>query len=172
MADFKTIDNLGVDISSQYARTQGETKEDLIKESGIASISAKIDVTKPAYRSEYDMILGTRQRYKGWALFPFPSNIAASSLRVFTSHLLPAIRADEFGLLEMDRLRAHQEKKRKDKKTKTSYNYEETIEDEEEEKESSTLMGFIEEVQQLDKNLIAINGRRNQYQKGWVKLIG
>lgn len=166
MSDFKTIDNLGMDISSHYARSRGEMSEELIKESSIASSSAKIDVTKPAFKSEYDTILGTRQRYQGWALFPLPKDLERLSRRAFTNHLLPSIRTDEFGLLEADRIRAHNEKKQKAKKRKTSYDYEEAIEDEEAEKESNTLMDFIAEFQQLDKNLIAINGRRNQYQKG------
>lgn len=162
MADFKTIDNLGVEISTRYAQSSEEHETSLVKDASRLSPKTSISISRAGYLSAYDELLGTRQRAQQWARFAHPKGFDSSIMRIFTHHLLPGIRSDEFGALESDRIRRMREDKKKDKE----YNWEERIEEDEEQKESETLLQFFDSLSEKDKSLIEINGRRRQYQKG------
>ncbi|MCB1117332.1 MAG: DUF5399 family protein [Chlamydiia bacterium] len=162
MADFKTIDNLGVEISTRYAQRSEDQESSIVKYAARLSPRTSISVSRAGYLSAYDELLGTRQRAQQWARFDLPKGFESSSMRIFTHHLLPNIRTDEFGILESDRIR----QMREDKKKKKDYNWEERIEEDQEHKESETLLHFFDSLSEKDKNLIEINGRRRQYQKG------
>ncbi len=165
----KTIDNLGVEISTRFAKDLEQTQIQLISESKVVTPKAQIDVTSPAFKSAYDSMFGLRQRNKEWAIFQKSNAFDRTSSRIFVHHLLPSIRSDEFGLMESDRIKARlqsKKKKRLQEKPQREYDWEERYEDEEELKESEILLFFIQAVQNLDKSLLAINASRSQYQKG------
>ncbi len=164
MADFKTIDNLGVEISSRYATAAEDQEASIVKDAGVVSPKTRIDVSRAVYTSAFDTLLGTRQRATQWARIASPKGFANASLRIFTHHLLPDIRTDEFGLLESERIRAIQDDE--EKKRPKEYDWEEQIEKDEQGKECQVLLTFFDSLQEKDKNLIEINGRRRQYQKG------
>ncbi|MCP5510156.1 MAG: DUF5399 family protein [Chlamydiales bacterium] len=165
----KTVDNLGVEISSRFAKDLESVQTQLISESKTISPKTHIDISTPAFKSAFDTMFDLRRRNKEWAIFHRPSTVHWGNARIFGSHLLPLVRSDEFGLLERERIMARRstsKKKRLEEKAKNAYDWEERYEEEEEQKESDILLFFIQAVQELDKSLIEINGRRSQYQKG------
>ena len=52
----RTIDNLGVDVSNRYAQDQEFLDENILKEARRIVPQTQIDVTQPAYPSEFDAL--------------------------------------------------------------------------------------------------------------------
>ena len=166
MADFKTIDNLGVETSQRYAHEQ-EEEITLIKDTVAISSKSRIDISKPAYTSAFDDLLGMRQKSRSWSYFGPPKGFERAPFRLFSNHLIPAIRSDEFILVEADRIKNKRDKEKEKRKKQTmSYDWEERIKEDEEEKESTILLNFFDKLASNDKNLCEINSRRGQNQKG------
>lgn len=68
----RTIDNLGVDVSNRYAQDQEFLDENILKEARRIVPQTQIDVTQPAYPSEFDALFGLSKRNLPWADFVAP----------------------------------------------------------------------------------------------------
>lgn len=172
--DRKTIDDLGIDSSVRYATDQSMLDKDFLKESRLIPIQTQVDVSAPYFKSEYDLMFETTQRNLGWADFTPPPGYGDLKKRLFTFQTLPSLGSEESFQMQLIKIKEKIEKDKeqalsdqeKRKKRGQPFAFEEEAEEKEKEKESNILLALIENILTLDKILIEINSRRNQYQKG------
>lgn len=172
MAKARTIDDLGIEASVQWANAQAFLDQSITRESHLISRYTEIDVYTPFYKSEFDLIFETKKRHQQWAAFFAPAGYSTQRMRLFLYQVIPSLGTEDFQLAQMQKIRNKCEdnkKKRAEEKQETNsskYAWEDQRAEEEENKESKTLLALIEYVNTLDKLLIAINSRRSQYSKG------
>jgi len=68
----RTIDNLGVDVSTRYAEDRKALDESFIKEARTIPSQAQIDVSAPSFPSEMEELLHAQPANISWASFPPP----------------------------------------------------------------------------------------------------
>lgn len=172
MVEPRTIDNLGLESSVRWAKDQEYLDRTLLKESPFVSLQTQVDVSAPSFTAEFDLLFQVTQRYKPWALFWPPTGYSDQKMRLFTFQIIPSLGTEEFQQAQMQKIRekldsrkqARAAKKEADKTAE--FAWEEEKEEEEENRESKMLLDLLEYIHELDKLLIAINSRRNQYSKG------
>lgn len=170
----KTIDNLGIDSYVRYAQDQEYLDKELLKDSRLVPSQTEVDVVKPFYSSEYEHMFETTRRNRGWAEFYKPLGYGDKKRSIFTFQILPQLGTEEMFLMQSTKIREKIERDRKKNKEKQEdrrrkglpNDFEDDLELQEEEKESQALLSLIENICILDKILIEINSRRNQFQKG------
>lgn len=166
----RTIDNLGVDISTRYARDQQELDTNLIKEAGHVSTQAQIDVSLPSFTSEWEAMFEMGRRTLPWADFYAPQKYAEQKKRLFTHNILPSMGDEnkkEAIMLRITTLTFPPEKEEKEKEEKEKkMAWEEEKEKDDEEREKKTILALLNTIQLLDKLLVDVNARRGQYQRG------
>jgi len=168
----RTIDNLGVDVSTRYAEDKRALDETLIKESHTIPVQTEIEVTMPFFPSEVEALLHIQPTHVAWAFFSAPAFYFEQRKRLFTYQLIPSMGSEDkkesqalkilAKLKSMAEERAQRDKGEKDKRQR----YEEEREIEEEEKEKKILTSLLNSIALFDKLIIEINSRRSQYQKG------
>ena len=168
----RTIDNLGVDVSTRYAEDKRALDETLIKESHTIPVQTEIEVTMPFFPSEVEALLHIQPTHVAWAFFSAPALYFEQRKRLFTYQLIPSMGSEDkkesqalkilAKLKSMAEERAQRDKGEKDKRQQ----YEEEREIEEEEKEKKILTSLLNSIALFDKLIIEINSRRSQYQKG------
>ncbi|NGX27120.1 MAG: hypothetical protein K940chlam6_01051 [Chlamydiae bacterium] len=154
----RTIDNLGVDISTRYAKDREIYDETLIKEARLIPMQTRVDTTVPTYSSEFDLLFELGKRGALWALFRAPPNYYVYRRRTFAEQLIPQLGSPDLQDAKLERLSAlgNEEKER----------HENPRDEEEIEKETQILTKLLENLHIFDQLLIDINSRRSQYQKG------
>ena len=168
----RTIDNLGVEVSTRYAEDQKMLDEMLIKEARAIPIQTEIEVTAPFLPSELESLLQAQPLYISWASFTAPAYYFEQRNRLFTYQLIPSMGSEDKKESQVQKilakLRSIAEKKtEKDKEEKDKrQKYEEERALEEEEKEKKVLTSLLDTIVFYDKLIIDINSRRSQYQKG------
>lgn len=167
----RTIDNLGVDVSSRYAEDQKILDDTLVKESQTIPLQAEIDVSSPFYPNEIDEFLHIQPTKITWALFTPPSQYFEQRKKLFTFQLIPSMGSEDKqesqALKILDKLKSMEQKAHENQETKDKRQiYEEGLVLEEEEKEKKVLTSLLNTISIFDKLIIEINSRRNQYQKG------
>ncbi len=65
----RTIDNLGVEVSTRYAEDKKVYDESLIKEARGIPSQTEIEVTAPSFSSEMEELLHAQPAYITWASF-------------------------------------------------------------------------------------------------------
>jgi len=170
----RTIDNLGVDVSSRYAQDQKKYDKKLIKEARGIAPQTTIDVTVPSFSSELDTLLDSEKKNQPWAEFEIPMRYNEQKKRLFTHQIIPSLGTPDkkesqaqkiISKLQahVTRLRAEEDKEEtKDPKKKFASEKEEK----ELEKQKTVLIKLLDCILHLEKNISFINGRRTQYQKG------
>lgn len=154
-----TIDNYGRDASVRYAKDQEIYDASIITESRLIPQKTEVTVAKPYVPSEFDQLFSVKKT-TSWALFDAPKNFYAHDKSLFSYELIPSL--GNYEKLESDsdkieRILGDQEKEHKDHEEEGS---------EEEEQEKIALTAFFQTLNQFNKILEAINGKRNQYQRG------
>lgn len=170
----RTIDNLGIDSYVRYAMDQEYLDKELVKDSSFVPKQTSIDVATPFYSSEYEHMFQTTRRNRGWAEFYKPEGYGVVGKSIFTFQVLPKLGTDEMFQMQcakirekIERDRERNQERQRDRRNRGEPNdFEEDLELEQEEKESQILLNLLENIQALDKILIEINSRRNQFQKG------
>lgn len=169
----RTIDNLGVEVSTRYAEDQLFLDEKIVKESRTIPSQTTIDVTIPSYSSEVDALVHSEATQHIWANFFAPLKYQEQKGRLFSYQILPSLGSEEKKEVQMQKILAKlksladkriEEKEKQEQKKRESWLLEK--EAEEEEKEKKALTSLFETISLLDKFLIDINSRRSQYQKG------
>jgi hypothetical protein len=168
----RTIDNLGIEVSTRYAEDKKTLDETLIKEARAIPAQAAIEVTSPYFPTAFDELFHLQPTGITWASFIPPSQYFEQRKRLFTFQLIPSMGSEDkkesqtqkilAKLKSMTEQKAQKDKEQKDKRQQ----YEEDRALEEEEKEKKVLTSLIDNIALFDKLIIEINSRRTQYQKG------
>lgn len=160
----RTIDNLGVDSSIRYAKDQEALDTKLIQDSRFIPLKTEVSVLKPYIPSELEQYLAPG-RVTIWASFTPPPEYMLQGRSLFTYQLIPSLGGYEKQEADSDKLESLESALGKPYERKRQGGDQQKEQDEEE-KERQILLALLKCIQNLDKTLILINSRRNQYQRG------
>lgn len=154
----KTIDNLGVDISTRYAEDRALFDESFIRDARTVTTQTSVTSTTPAHLPEFDLLFDLTQRKASWATFYAPPQYYATRRRLFAEQMIPEIGTPDKQEAQLHRIEAvgDEEKKRHALPTEI----------EQVEQEKQILLKLLSNLHTFDQLLIDINSRRAQYQKG------
>lgn len=173
----RTIDNLGVDVSARYAEDQKKLEGSFLKEARGVGRQAEIDVTIPYNPSEVELLFETGSHNIPWAGFIPPPLYGEQKKRLFTFQIVPSLGSDDKIEAQIERItslvppetlrseEAYQSGEREEQRKKRRQ-WEEERDKEDKEREKKILITVLQMVENLDKNLVDINSRRGQYQRG------
>ena len=160
----RTIDNLGVDVSTRYAEDQKILDKTLIKEARTIPTQAEIEVTIPFFPSELEALLRFAPLQSSWASFIPPALYFEQRKRLFTFQSIPSLGSEDRKESQAQKILAKlqllEDKEKEQKKKRNQH----TLEEEEREKKILTVL--LQTIATLDKLIIDINSRRGQYHKG------
>lgn len=162
----KTIDNLGIEVSQQYADNLRKYDDNFIREAKGVSEQAGVEVSTAYFPSEFDLLLESAKRNVPWAGFPAPAAMPDIIKRVFSFQLIPSLGSEDRAEAQGQRISsiiagattAAGEEKLEPWETKMKMD--------EIEREKKVLTNFLQQLHLLNKCLIDINKGRNQYSKG------
>jgi hypothetical protein len=157
----RTIDNLGIETSSRYARDQAQLDTKFIEESRFIPLKTEVSVLRPYLPTEFEEYLRT-ETLSLWASFEPPPEYYASSKPLFSFQLIPSLGGYEKQEADEDRIVALEESLKKSFKEGKR----DQQEQQEDEKDRKTILGLLKTISKLDRTLGLINSRRNQYQRG------
>jgi len=152
----RTIDNLGLESSVRYARDKEQLDLRLIDDSKWVSRHIEIPATKPYVPSEFDQLFSAKPTIQ-WAFFAPPPATDAEMRALFSYQLIPSLGSTEKQEAETEKLAALKDSLDKGKPQDK---------DSQEEGQRKRLLAFFKCLEKLDKTLLLINSRRNQYQRG------
>lgn len=155
----RTIDNLGVDISTRYAEDREVFDDSILKEARLIPAHTSVATTLPTY-SEFDILFELGKRGSVWALFQAPFQYYASKRRLFAEQVIPGLGPPDKQEAQRERIEALGDDERKKKREQDPELAEEV------EKEKKILVKLFENIHDFDQQIIDINSRRAQYQKG------
>ncbi|MES2344532.1 MAG: DUF5399 family protein [Chlamydiota bacterium] len=162
----RTIDDLGIETYTRYAQDKSQLDEKIIQESHFIPFGAEMDVTFPSFSSEFDLLLETNKRNPSWADFFAPPLYFEQKKRLFSFQIIPSLGSDEKKESQLLRIKEKAEQDEEEQKKRPPTSWEEERDAEDKKKEKNILLKLINRVNALEKDLIDINSRRNQYQKG------
>jgi hypothetical protein len=159
----RTIDNMGIETSSRYARDKASLNTQLIEDSKFIPLKTEVSVVKPYLSTEFEQYLSPDKLIL-WASFSPPPEYFAYGKPLFSYQLIPSLGGYEKQEADTDKLEALEDtinKSFKDDKDGSGQQ-----EQQEEEKERRVLVMLLQTIGKLDRTLTLINARRNQYQRG------
>jgi len=160
----RTIDNMGIDTSSRYARDKSTLDTKLIEESRFIPIKTEVSVVKPYISTEFEEFLQP-SKLTIWASFSPPPETLSYGKPLFSYQLIPSLGGYEKQEADSDKLEALEDTLNKAFKDGRG-NSQDQQEQQEEERERKTLAHLLQTINKLDRTLTLINSRRNQYQRG------
>jgi hypothetical protein len=164
--DPKTIDNLGMDASKQYAENIARMDQSIITEAkGVTQRTEEI-VTTPYYPSEFDSLFETGKINITWANFPPPPEEAESKKRVFSSQFIPSLGSADRMEAQIQRITSYIPAAVIIPAGEPLEPWEQKIQIEEQEKEKAVLLKFEHVLHELSKNFTAVKMRLKEYAKG------
>ena len=89
----KVISNLGIDVSSRYAKDQANI-HGLFK-GGSTGAPSEIVSTTPSYASEFDQLFNISSARSTWANMSPPKNFSSSSNSVLSNEFIPSLGSQE-----------------------------------------------------------------------------
>lgn len=160
----RTIDNMGIETSSRYARDKATSALDskLIEDSRFIPLKTEVSVVKPYLPTEFEMYLAPGKLIL-WASFSPPPEYFGYGKPLFSYQLIPSLGGYEKQEADEDKLEALEDTISKSFKEGKQGGGQEQ---QEEEKERKTLVSLLQTIGKLDRTLTLINARRNQYQRG------
>lgn len=158
----RTIDNMGVETSSRYARDRSTLDTKLIDDSRFIPHKTEVSVVKPYLATEFEHYFAPKT-FSFLASFSSPPEYFAYGKPLFSYQLIPSLGGYEKQEADSDKLEALKDVIAKSfKEGRQSSNQEQ----QEEERERKTLLSLLQTIGKLDRMLTLINSRRNQYQRG------
>jgi hypothetical protein len=168
----RTIDNLGMEVSTRYAEDQKILDPTIIKEAKGITIQTGIEVTIPFFPSEMEALLHFAPLQASWAFFIAPEFYFEQRKRLFTFQSIPSLGSEDKKESQIQKIltkiqlleekRKNQDRGEQDPKKRR----EQELAFQEEEREKKILTTLLQTIAQIDKLIIDINSRRSQYQKG------
>lgn len=159
----RTIDNLGIEASIRYAKDKELFEARFIEESRLISQKTEISVAKPYVPSDFDQLFAVGKTLC-WASFQPPPESFQGVSSLFSYQLIPSLGGYEKQEADSDRIEALKDALQKHREKQEQNRDRES--DDREEKERKIIENLLECIKKLDKNLLLINSRRNQYQRG------
>lgn len=156
----RTIDNLGVETSSRYARDKATLDTKLIEESRFIPLKTEVSVVRPYLPTELEEYL-MPDKLTIWASFAPPPEFFTQTKPLFSYQLIPSLGGYEKQEADTDKLEALEDTLNKSFKERGGGGQEQ-----QEEKERKTLLTLLQIIGKLDRALTLVNARRNQYQRG------
>jgi hypothetical protein len=156
----RTIDNMGIETSSRYARDKATLDTKLIEESRFIPLKTEVSVVKPYLPTEFEEYL-LSGKTTIWASFAAPPEHLGYTKPLFSYQLIPSLGGYEKQEADSDKLEALE-----DTISKSFKEGKNEQEQQEEEKERKILIALLQTIGKLDRTLSLINSRRNQYQRG------
>lgn len=166
----RTIDNLGIEASTQYAEALTKLDQELLIAARGIPEQTEIEITHPFFLTELETLLNV-QKQQTWANFCPPKGYFEQKNRFFSFQLSPSLGPEEKHETQtqkiISQLKAFTKKKR-DGKNKDGKQEENRPDHEQEyhEREKQTLVSVLQIIMYLDKEIQEINARRGQYHKG------
>lgn len=157
----RTIDNLGIETSSRYAKDQAKLDTKLIEDSRFIPLKTEVSVMKPYLPSEFEEYFRP-ETLNLWASFEPPPQYFAYGKPLFSYQLIPSLGGYEKQEADSDKLEALEDALNKSAKDGKRDGQEQ----QEEERERKILLYLLKTIGKLDRTLSMINARRNQYQRG------
>src|SRR5579863_7976964 len=91
----RTIDNLGMDVSTRYAEDQKILDQSIIKEARNIPLQTEIDVTAPFFPSELEGLLHMSPLHSSWASFIAPALYYEQRKKLFTFQSIPSLGSED-----------------------------------------------------------------------------
>ncbi|HSX11270.1 MAG TPA: DUF5399 family protein [Chlamydiales bacterium] len=157
----RTIDNMGIETSSRYARDKSTLDSKMIEDARFIPQKTEVSVVKPYVSTEFEMYLAPGKLIL-WASFAPPPEYLSYGKPLFSYQLIPSLGGYEKQEADSDKLEALEDTINKSFKDRQDEGHEQ----QEEERERKTLVGLLQTIGRLDRTLTLINSRRNQYQRG------
>lgn len=155
----RTIDNLGVETSSRYARDKATLDTKLIEESRFIPLKTEVSVVRPYLPTALEEYL-MPDKLTIWASFAPPPEFFTQTKPLFSYQLIPSLGGYEKQEADTDKLEALEDTLNKSFKERGGG------QEQQEEKERKTLLTLLQVIGKLDRALTLVNARRNQYQRG------
>jgi hypothetical protein len=159
MTNAKTIDFLGSEIHSRYAKDLEALDLSLIQESETVTAKTQVISNVPSYVPEYEALFGL-QINTPLAFFSAPLDYISHAKNLFSFLLIPSLGSMEKLQRESEIIKVF-DKQKENKKKK-----EDKEEQEKKEKERKTLVNLLNCIKKLNTDLALINALRSQYHKG------
>ena len=159
----RTIDNLGLEASVQYAENQKLYDARLMEESRLVPQRSQTPSVKPYVPIEVDQYF-TIGRGSSWALFTPPPDFFIYGDTLFSHQIIPSLgpqEKQEADAEKLEHLEDYLSKEQKRGKKRESKDQQE-----QDQRERETILAMFKVLKDLDKVLALINSRRNQYQRG------
>ncbi|MGL4540513.1 MAG: DUF5399 family protein [Candidatus Rhabdochlamydia sp.] len=171
----RTIDNLGIEVSTRYAEDLKELDQKLLTEARGIREQMEIDITHPFFLTELEILLEP-QKQQTWATFIPPVGYFEQKKRFFGFQLISSLGSEEKHEKQVQKIisqsKTFSRKKRNnqqgDQQDQDNQQGEPDNNPEKEyhEKEKKTLVSVLQTIMYLDKEIQEINARRGQYHKG------
>lgn len=159
----KTIDNLGPEVSIDYAKRQEDNSAGFLQDTAFVSTQSSMSVTDPSYVDQLATLFGTQAGSK-WALVEAPQD--RGSLSLFTSGCIPSLGSYEQREVVMDNIKSLvEEAEGKLEAGKSSLPFEEQTSLRKTITDGKSLLGAYEMINDLDRTKDAITASLNQYHK-------
>jgi hypothetical protein len=168
----RTVDNLGLDVSTRYAEDQKTLDPSLVKGAREIPSQVEIDVSTPYFPAELIELLGLQPAGISWASFSAPAQYNEQRKRLFTFQMIPSMGSEDKQEAQAQKIltRVQTHPVRKEEKEGAPVDKRQEYEArrlvEEEGKEKKVLTELLTIIHKFDKFLMEINAKRNQYQKG------
>lgn len=172
MTQPRTIDNLGVEVSTRYAEDKAFLDEALVREAQGIPLQVGIEVTAPSFPSEVEALLQIQPTHVTWAAFNAPPLYFEQRNRLFTYQLIPSMGSEDKKESQAIKILAKLRAREEDLTNRTppegdkQLRYAKEREIEDEQREQKVLTTLLNTIATYDKLIIDINSRRAQYQKG------
>jgi len=163
----RTIDNIGIDASSRYARDQAQLDSTFLDAARYIPARAEVSVLKPYVPTEFEQYL-TPNKFILWANFPSPPTYYSTTTALFSYQLIPSLGSQEKQEADLDKVQALEDSLSKPFEERDQ---QEGQEDDEKKRrlqhqEVKTVLALLQMIQKFDRVLTSINSRRGQYHKG------
>ncbi len=157
----RTVADLGIESSIRYAKDMELLDTRIVQDSQFIPQKTETSVLKPYIPKEFEHLFQVGKATT-WALFAPPVGISGQNL--FTYQLIPSLGGYEKTEEDSDRLASLEDVLKKPFARKQGESGDQEKEDEE--RERKILLHLLQCIDRLNKTLLFINSRRNQYQRG------
>jgi hypothetical protein len=165
----RTIDNLGIEVSTRYAEDLKELDQKLLVEAQGIQEQTEIEITYPFFLTELEILLEP-QKQQTWATFTPPKGYFEQKKRFFMFQLIPSLGSEEKHETQTQKiisLKTFSRKKRGNQQQEEEQGSDHSDREKEyHEKEKKILVSVLQTIMHLDKEIQEINARRGQYHKG------